>query len=116
MKKVVASVALYEIPVTQARAEALVDRTPDALQAYLVGRGLTIDGISVSLNPPVVRIESDLDPTPYLAQATWPTKRDLTAGRATMKAFVAKVNAGQAPTNQEVVQAIKAIIEELARG
>lgn len=106
----------YRIPISQERAEALVERTPEQVQDYLTGRGLIVDGISTSLDPPSIRIEADRDPTPHLALLQqWPQKRDHAAGRAAMKTFMQKVNAGQAPTNLEILQAIRGIIIELAR-
>jgi hypothetical protein len=106
---------VYTFPITADRADALHDRGLDDVQAFLVGRGLTVDGVSLSLDPPTLKVRANADPSSHLASLSWPTKRDYAAARQAMKAFMQKVNAGQTPTNLEVIQAIRGIIVELAR-
>lgn len=105
----------WEIPVTVDQAEALVDRTPESIEAYLIGRGLQIDGISVSVKNSTVTIISEQDPTPYLSDIVWPTRRDGTAIRRVLQEYAKKVDSGQAPTNAESVRAIRALIAAIAR-
>ena len=102
----------YAFPITENRAEALQDRGLDALHAYLEAQGLTVDGVSLMLDPPVVVVEADADPTPFVAGIPWPAKRNLTQARQAMKAFM---DAGANPTNAQVIAALRGVIVELAR-
>lgn len=101
----------YSFPITQNRAEALTDRGLDSVQAYFVAQGLTVEGVSLSFDPPTVTVEADADPAPFVAGIPWPVKRNLTQARAAMKAFMD----APSPTQAQVVAALRGVIVELAR-
>lgn len=105
---------IWEQPITEQQAEALVERTPEALEAFLVSRGFKVTGVSVGLKPPMLRIESDQDPRPDLVAATFPAKRDRAAIRRRLREYAAKVDAGDTPTARETVLAVRALIAALA--
>lgn len=101
----------YSFQITPLRAEALQERGLDSLHAYLVAQGLTVDGVSLALNPPAVTVEANADPTPFIAGIPWPAKRNYAQARQAIKAFMDT----QTPTNAQVVAALRGVIVELAR-
>ena len=105
----------YVFSITPERADALLDRGLDAVQTYLTNQGVLVTDIALALNPPTITITAASDPSAVIGSVPWPAKRNLTQARAAMKAFMVKVEAGQVPTNTEVIAAVRGIIVELAR-
>ena len=101
----------YEFSITENRAEALQERGLDALHAYLESRGLVVEGVALSLDPPLVRVTADADPAPFVAGIPWPTRRNHAQARQAMKAFME----ASPPTQAQVVAALRGVIVELAR-
>jgi hypothetical protein len=101
----------YPFPITQSRADDLLDRGLDAVHSYLEAQGLLVQGVSLRLDPPTVTVTADTDPQPFLAGIPWPTKRNYTQARAAMKAFMAEPS----PTQAQVIAALRGVIVELAR-
>lgn len=103
--------ATYTFPITQARADAILERGLDGVHAYLTGQGITVAGVSLALDPPTVTVESDTDPKPFVAGIPWPATRNYAQARAAMRALMET----QTPTNAQVIAALRGVIVELAR-
>lgn len=107
--------ATWHHDLTQNQFDALLERGLDAVETYLRNQGLTVDGVSMLPEPPRLKIEANADPAPALAAAPWPQKRNYAQARVAIKAFMDKLNAGQNPTNAEVIAALRGVIVEINR-
>lgn len=106
---------IYTHPITEDRAQALRERNLDALHAALVSGGCYVDGVTLSLDPPSIKVSYSGGTSPEFIINTmaFPERRNRKSAEDILRTFATGVRDGGTPTNRQIGVAFVALLTVL---